>query len=195
MRKLKRNLVVVTVLFFVCAAAYLNWSYNNRWGEADTAMVEAEDAAMAEAEEEYLKSVSATGEEVSTGTSDYFAEARLTRQQSRDEALSLLEKAASSESASAEVIDSAMGEIAVMAQYTMNESQIENELIARDFADCVVFMGADSVTVAVPAPAKGLTEADVAKITDAVTSSSAYTVEQIKVIEVKDGADVPDAES
>ena len=47
MRKLKRNLVVVTVLFFVCAAAYLNWSYNNRWGEADTAMVEAEDAAMA----------------------------------------------------------------------------------------------------------------------------------------------------
>ncbi|HIW16568.1 MAG TPA: SpoIIIAH-like family protein [Firmicutes bacterium] len=195
MRKLKRNLVVVTVLFFVCAAAYLNWSYNNRWGEADTAMVEAEDAAMAEAEEEYLKSVSATGEEVSTGTSDYFAEARLTRQQSRDEALSLLEKAASSESASAEVIDSAMGEIAVMAQYTMNESQIENELIARDFADCVVFMGADSVTVAVPAPAEGLTEADVAKITDAVTSSSAYTVEQIKVIEVKDGADVPDAES
>ena len=182
MRKLKRNLVVVTVLFFVCAAAYLNWSYNNRWGEADTAMVEAEDAAMAEAEEEYLKSVSATGEEVSTGTSDYFAEARLTRQQSRDEALSLLEKAASSESASAEVIDSAMGEI-------------ENELIARDFADCVVFMGADSVTVAVPAPAEGLTEADVAKITDAVTSSSAYTVEQIKVIEVKDGADVPDAES
>ena len=195
MRKLKRNLVVVTVLFFVCAAAYLNWSYNNRWGEADTAMVEAEDAAMAEAEEEYLKSVSATGEEVSTGTSDYFAEARLTRQQSRDEALSLLEKAASSESASAEVIDSAMGEIAVMAQYTMNESQIENELIARDFADCVVFMGADSVTVAVPAPAEGLTEADVAKVTDAVTSSSAYTVEQIKVIEVKDGADVPDAES
>ena len=195
MRKLKRNLVVVTVLFFVCAAAYLNWSYNNRWGEAETAMVEAEDAAMAEAEEEYLKSVSATGEEVSTGTSDYFAEARLTRQQSRDEALSLLEKAASSESASAEVIDSAMGEIAVMAQYTMNESQIENELIARDFADCVVFMGADSVTVAVPAPAEGLTEADVAKITDAVTSSSAYTVEQIKVIEVKDGADVPDAES
>ena len=195
MRKLKRNLVVVTVLFFVCAAAYLNWSYNNRWGEADTAMVEAEDAAMAEAEEEYLKSVSATGEEVSTGTSDYFAEARLTRQQSRDEALSLLEKAASSESASAEVIDSAMGEIAVMAQYTMNESQIENELIARDFADCVVFMGADSVTVAVPAPAEGLTEADVAKITDAVTSSSAYTVEQIKVIEVKHGADLPDAES
>src|SRR5699024_6701280 len=120
---------------------------------------------------------------------------RLTRQQSRDEALSLLEKAASSESASAEVIDSAMGEIAVMAQYTMNESQIENELIARDFADCVVFMGADSVTVAVPAPAEGLTEADVSKITDAVTSSSAYTVEQIKVIEVKDGADVPDAES
>ncbi len=181
MRKLKRNLVVVTVLFFVCAAVYLNWSYNNRWGEADEAMVAAEDAAMAAAEEEYLASVGAQ-----SGDSDYFAEARLTRQQSRDEALSLLEKAASSEGASAEVIDSAMNEIAVMAQYTMNESQIENELMARDFADCVVFMGEDSVTVAVPAPADGLTEAQVAQIADAVTGASTYTTEQITVIEVKD---------
>ncbi len=42
--------MVVTVLLFVCAAIYLNWSYNNSWGKANTAMVEAEDAAMAAAQ-------------------------------------------------------------------------------------------------------------------------------------------------
>ena len=30
MNKVKRNVVTVTVLLFVCAAVYLNWSYNNR---------------------------------------------------------------------------------------------------------------------------------------------------------------------
>ena len=53
MNKVKRNVITVTVLLFVCAAVYLNWSYNNRWGTADQAMVEAEDAAMEQAEEEY----------------------------------------------------------------------------------------------------------------------------------------------
>ena len=53
MNKVKRNVITVTVLLVVCAAVYLNWSYNNRWGTADQAMVEAEDAAMEQAEEEY----------------------------------------------------------------------------------------------------------------------------------------------
>ncbi len=185
MKKLKRNLVVVTVLFFVCAAVYLNWSYNNRWGQADDAMVRAEDEAMAEAGQQYTESMNEISDPGSA-VPDYFSEARLTRQQARDEALSLLETAASSQGASAEVIDSAMTEISVMAQYTMNESQLENQLIARDFADCVVFMSDDGVTVAVPAPAEGLTEAQVARITETVTGGTDYTMEQIKVIEVKE---------
>ena len=51
-KKAKRNIIIVTVLFFVCAAVYLNWSYNHSWGRADEAMVEAEDAAMAAAKAE-----------------------------------------------------------------------------------------------------------------------------------------------
>jgi len=190
MSKLKRNLAVVAVLFFVCAAAYLNWSYNNRWGEADSAMVRAADSRRQAAEADYLESTlsaAAPAAEDAQTVSDYFAEARLTRQQSRDEALSLLETAAASAGASAEVIDSAMSSIAVMAQYTMSESQLENQLLARDFADCVVFMTEENVTVAVPAPPEGLSDAQVARLTETVTAGTDYTVEQIRVIEVKEG--------
>ncbi len=191
MKNLKRNIVIITVLLFVCAAVYLNWSYNKAWGEADEAMVAAEDAAMAAANAEYAASLEdeLTGQTTDTediSVSDYFAQARLTRQQSRDEALSLLETAASAETASQEVIDSAMDEISVMATWSMQESQIENLLIAKDFNDCVVFISDDGVTVAVPAPAEGLSEAAVARITETITSETDYVASQLQVIEIKE---------
>ena len=53
MKHLKRNVTIAAVLLLVCAAVYLNWSYNNKWGTADPAMVKAEDAAMKAANEAY----------------------------------------------------------------------------------------------------------------------------------------------
>ena len=176
---LKRNIVVATVLLFVCGAAYLNWSYNSRWGESNAAMARAEDE-MSETAAAY----EASEAESVLPVSDYFAEARLTRQQSRDQALSLLETAACAESASQEVIDTAMNDITVMANWSLLESKIENELLAKEFADCVVYLAADTCTVAVPAPTGGLTDADVARVTDAVLSNTDYTAAQINVIEV-----------
>ena len=183
---LKRNIVMAAVLLFVCAAVYLNWSYNSQTGVADPAMVAAEDAAMAAAEEaEYLET-SAEEEAADESVSPYFATARLTRQQSRDEALSLLETAAASESASQETIDSAMSSIATMATWSMQEAQIENLLLAKDFTDCVVYISAEGVTVAVPAPADGLSEAAVARITDVITGETDFEASQLKLIEIKD---------
>ena len=155
MKKVKRNIIIAAVLLFVCAAVYLNWSYNNSWGAADPAMVEAEDEKMSSLNE-------GTDAEAA---SDYFAQARLTRQTSRDEALNLLQTAAGSESASQETIDSAMNAIAAMANWSMLETQLENTL----------------------APADGLSEAAVARITEAVTSAG-YTADQLTVIEIRSGS-------
>lgn len=40
---LKRNILIAAVLLLVCAAAFLNWSYNQRWGDGNSAMADAED--------------------------------------------------------------------------------------------------------------------------------------------------------
>lgn len=175
MKKVKRNIIIAAVLLFVCAAVYLNWSYNNSWGAADPAMVKAED--------EKMTSLDTNSE--AEPASDYFAQARLTRQTSRDEALGLLQTAASAESASQETIDSAMSAIAAMANWSMLETQLENTLIAKDFSDCVVYISGDGVTVAVPAPTEGLSEAAVARITEAVTTGTDFTADQLRVIEIK----------
>lgn len=181
-RNLKRNIVIAAVLVFVGAAVYLNWSYNSRWGTADAAMVAAEDAAMAEAENEYL-AASAPGQGMSAA---YFDKARLTRQTSRDEALQLLEQACADETASQEVIDESMRQINSMAAWNLQESQLENELLAKNFTDCVVFVSDDGVTVAVPAPMEGLTDVQVAQITEAVLANTDHTAAALNIIEVKD---------
>ena len=178
MKNRTRNLTMLAVMMFVCAAVALNWTYNNRWGTPDTEMVYAEDAAMLAAETSFEESLMTAG-------SEYFAEARLTRQLSRDEALSLLETAASSEGASQETIDSVMNAISAMATCSMQESQIENLLIAKDFEDCVVYIGNNCVTVAVPSPLDGLTQEAVAKITEIICSETDYEASQLSIIEVK----------
>lgn len=181
---LKRNIVMAAVLLFVCAAVYLNWSYSNQYGKADGEMVAAEDAAMEAANEKYTETL-ANEEAAAEAASGYFAEARLTRQQSRDEALALLESAAAGEGASQETIDAAMSSITAMATWSLQEAQIENLLLARGFDDCVAYMTGDGVTVAVPAPTEGLSEAAVARITDTITTETGMSVSQIHVIEIK----------
>ena len=37
---LKRNILIAAVLLLVCAAAFLNWSYNQRWGDGNSAMAD-----------------------------------------------------------------------------------------------------------------------------------------------------------
>lgn len=177
MNKTKKYITIAAVLLCVCAAVYLNWSYNNdKLG--GSALSDAE-LANAKSEEE----AAASG--MDAAVSNYFAEARLTRQQSRDEALELLKAAASSETASQETIDGAMSAIAAMANYSMTETQIENLLLAKNFSECVAFISADGVTLAVPAPAEGLAAEDVAKITDAIVAETSFTPTQIRIIEVK----------
>ena len=148
-------------------------------------MVRAEDSMDVDAVDAILGTGRNDAEAASAGgNSDYFAKARLTRQQSRDQALSLLETAAGSQSASREVIDSAMSEISAMASWTMQECKIENELLAKDFEECVVYLSSEGCTVAVPSPMEGLSDSDVAKITDTVLANTDCTAAQINVIEV-----------
>ena len=70
----------------------------------------------------------------------------------------------------------------VLAAYTVAESQIESLVVAKGYADCVAFMGEDSVSVVVSDP-DGLDAVDVARIKDIVVSETSYTPDQIRIME------------
>lgn len=87
-----------------------------------------------------------------TEGSAYFATARLNRQQARDSALSLLQDAAAREDADETVKNQLNDNIQTMADYTVTEAQIENLVVAKGYADCVAFIGEDTLSLAVAAP-------------------------------------------
>ena len=64
----------------------------------------------------------------------------------------------------------------------LSRTQIESLVTAKGYADCVAFMGEDSISVVVSAP-EGLQAADVARIKDIVIQETDYTAPQIKIME------------
>lgn len=186
MKNWKRNAVVAAVLVFVCAGVYLNWSYNQQ-STAD--LTETLDAQKVMGENLILSDgsdglVETAGEESGTEVTDYFAEVRLSRQTARDDAVETLQETISY-AGEGEDVSEASGELNEIVNTALEESQIESLIVAKGFEDCVAYMNEDNISVAVSAPAEGLSATDVAMISDIVTSQSDYTLSQIRVIEVK----------
>lgn len=202
MKILKRNAVVLSVLLFVCVAVYLNWSFgrkDNTEEPAPDTNEPTENTAAQVISVNQSGNVGASGlfftadSDSTTGVSDliqtdytdYFAAVRLSRSQARDEATQTLQVACSTSEASPEFIETATMQIMDIAQWTMQEADLENLIKARGFEDCVVYMTENRVSVTVPAPTEGLSDASVAKITDVILSETAYDAQQINIIEIK----------
>lgn len=177
----KRNIVVATMAVLVCAAVGLNWKYSG-----EEAVQNAEEAGTKILGEATLVSGQENGEDLAENTvyegDDYFASARLTRQQARDSAISLLEDAAGQEDADAEVANQASESIQVLASYTLKEAQIENLVTAKGYADCVAFMGEDALSIVVSTEDGTLDAADVAKITDIAMTETGYAASAIRIM-------------
>lgn len=199
----KRNAVVAAIALFVCAAVYLNWNYGKETDAGKTlgqsAMVGGKTQDPLLGGDSSAPAGGTTGDSAGGNTqtngdaqtsgetegSAYFATARLNRQQARDSALSLLQDAAAREDADETVKNQLNDNIQTMADYTVTEAQIENLVVAKGYADCVAFIGEDTLSLAVAAPEGGLTEADTARIVDVVNRTAGFTADQISIIEVE----------
>ena len=181
----KRNAVIATVLLFICAGVYLNWSYNQKQKPQDLTDTLNAEQVMGQTTlqlEDAAEPVSLDTD--AAGTEDYFAQVRLSRQSSRDSAVELLEQTIAYDEGTA-IGDTASQTLNRIVGTALSEAQIESLIIAKGFSDCVTYMADDTVSVAVSAPAEGLSTADVALISDVVTSQTDYDLSQIRVIEVK----------
>lgn len=187
MRALKnwrRSAVVATVLLFVCAGIYLNWSYTKNSAVAD--LTETLDATQVLGESTLVLGGSQEDTPVNATEpmTDYFASVRLSRQESRDQAVSALQETMAYEdqeegkSICAQSLDA-------IVNTALSEAQIESLVIAKGYEDCVTYIADDVVYVAVSAPAEGLAQDDVALISDVVLSQTQYTLADLRIIEVK----------
>lgn len=179
----KKNVLATAVLVTVCGGIYLNWRFTADQGTKD--LVNTLDAQKVMSEDLLVMSDTSefiTDADISTST-DYFAAVRLSRQQARDSAVSLLQETMSyDEDAQSTVSSDRLDDI---VQTALCEAQIESLVIAKGYADCVAYMSDGGISVAVASPEGGLKDTDVALIADIVMTQSEIGMEKIRVVEVQ----------
>ena len=176
----KKNLMAAAVLVTVCAGIYLNWLYTEEQASKDLTDTLDADKVMGE-NSLVIGTEPLSGEE--TTVTDYFAAVRLSRQQARDSALTLIQEAMSySQESEAEQSQDQLEQI---VQTALTEAQIESLVIAKGYAECVAYISDGGISVAVATPEGGLQQTDVAVIADIILTQSDFTMEQIRVVEVQ----------
>ena len=185
MKGWKRNLVIAAVLLLACAGVYLNWLRGQSAVDltdtldADVVLGDSTTVMGEDGETPLTELALAQGEDVSA--SEYFAQMRLSRQTARDEAVELLQETiayADGDAASSAKLEGIISD-------ALAESQIESLIVAKGYQDCVAYISEDGISVAVAAPEDGLTQSDVALLSDIVLSQTSCKLSDIRVIGVE----------
>ena len=121
----------------------------------------------------------------SPSKADYFAQARLDRQSSRDYAVQTLQSILGGGDLSRdEMVTNAIDAVNLSKQ-SEKESIIENLILSQGFSDCVVYL--DGQTAKVVVESSGLAPEQAAAIKEIVLSESDVTAEGIRIFEVASG--------
>ena len=177
----KKNLIAAAVLVTVCAGIYVNWLYTEDKTTADLTDILNSEKILSQDMLVMSNDELVIGDE-STYDSTYFAAIRLSRQEARDSAVSLLQEAMAYQNNPEEVQTNA--QLEQIVQTALCEAQIESLVIAKGYADCVAYMSEGGIAVAVASPEGGLQQTDVAIIADIVISQADVSMEDIRVVEV-----------
>lgn len=179
MKTWKKNLLAGAVLLTVCAGIYVNWLYSQDQTTADLTDI-------LDASKVLSSDTLVMGTEdliADTTVTDYFAAVRLSRQEARDSAVTLLQEAmAFSEGEEAQKSNAQLEGIVNTA---LCEAQIESLIIAKGYTDCVAYISDNGISVAVATPEGGMQKEDFAVIADIVLTQSDFTMEDIRVVEVQ----------
>lgn len=176
----KKNLVAAAILVTVCGGIYVNWLYSEDQATMDlTDTLDAEKLLSSD-----MLVMNGDGnvslEEPSNTIEDYFAAVRLSRQEARDRALTLIQEAMAYDES-----DNSTNQLEEIVQTALTEAQIESLVIAKGYTDCVAYISSEGISVAVAAPEGGMDQEDVAVIADIILSQSDFDLDDIRVIPVQ----------
>lgn len=117
------------------------------------------------------------------GDSDYFAQVRLTRMTSRDEAVETLSSILNGGDLSDEETATYTNEAVSLSKLSESEGKIESLIKAQGFDDCVVYLNGSTANIVVKT--EGLESAQAAQIKDILLTEVTIPAENIRIFEVK----------
>lgn len=171
----KKHIAMVSLVLMLSAAVYINYLYSS--GDLDGLMA---------TEKNYGDSILVGDENKDGGTAvdvaSYFSEARVSRQQSRDEAVQTIQNLYVSAEASEDQIASLSQKAEEIAANMELETKIESMIKAKGFNECIVYISGEYADVMVET--EGLLATEAALIKEAIVQETSVPVENISIVEV-----------
>ncbi|MEG2204111.1 MAG: SpoIIIAH-like family protein [Oscillospiraceae bacterium] len=169
----KKQIVLAALVLCLSLAVYLNWVYSD-------ANINLPVTNTLESNKNYGDAQYVAGKD---GDGDaFFAEAKLSRQKTRDEAVQTLKNLIESESVSADQRTELALKATEMAEAIDKEGKIETLIKAKGFSECMVYYDTERVDVIVQT--NGLLTNEVAQMKDIIVKEVSVPSENIAIIEV-----------
>lgn len=180
----RKQVIIAGLAVLLGAAVYVNYLYSTPKQTVETSEVtEAETAKYGEIRFVDAPAGNTDIEVTSSNSDEYFAQARLDKQKSRDESIEVLQSFYYGG-------DSTNDELAVIAEdvravsgYVEAESKIENLLKAQGFEDALCYLTGSTANVIVKT--EGLNNAQAAQIKSTLLGEIAVPAENITIVEIK----------
>ena len=182
----KKQLLLAVLVVALGAAVYLNYYFSlgepkMTTGGNNPVSDTAGDTTKNLGDSQYVNGPEATAPP--ENPEDYFVKARANRKAAREEALDIIEDLLSDVKNNEQIQQEALARGAVIAAAVEQESKIESLIVAKGFADCVVYIEGEKCSIVVRC--EGLTPVMAVQITDIVTSQSNVVAQNVNIVTVK----------
>ncbi len=175
----KKHIILACLTLILGVAIYMNYAFASVTDDitAENAMAAADGDSAEAANYGDAAFVSAEGE------SDYFAQVRLARMTSRDEAVETLSAILGGGDLSDEENATYTSEAMTLSKLSESESTVESLIKAQGFEDCVVYLNGSTANIVVKS--EGLVPEEAAQIKDILLTEVTIPAENIRIFEVK----------
>lgn len=166
----KKQLILAVMVLALGAAMWFNMRYsggNTKYlGEA-----------------QFVDNSSSDAVETSAPINDYFASAKQERDATQNEALETITEAIKAAGGDQSKLQSAADASAKLSEKQLKQSNIENLLKAKGFADALAIIGDNDINIIVRAEA--LDNAATLQIQDIAATQTGFSLDKIKILTVK----------
>ncbi len=196
--KIKQQVTFLSLLLALAVAVFLNWQYAT--SESDFRLAEEEAIATeltvypienananAQIEADLTKSYG-DAQLVSLSKTEgleYFEDARLSREKTRDEALEKMQNSLKNTELSDEEKSSLTQTLSDTINNITVEDEIESLAKAKGFIECIIYLDGDQADMAVMTKNNSLTQSEVMQLRDIIMSKTDVEAKNIKIVEVK----------
>ena len=182
----KKQIILASLTLVLGIAVYMNYVFAEVGNDiaADAEIQSAADTQVNYGDAAFVGADSSDpAEPASAGASDYFAQARLSRMTSRDDAVQTLSAILGGGDLTEEENAAYTMEAVNLSQLSESESKVESLIRAQGVEDCVVYL--DGETASHVVKSEGLAAEQAAQIKDILLTEVTIPAENIRIFEVK----------